>query len=64
MRITPSDDFDKMEEMIKNWCKTAGDGVHYEFIQKGLCKVLTPTDESNPWWQQLDAVFKEQFSKI
>ena len=46
--------------MIKNWCKNAGKGVTYEFLQKGLCRKLTPTDTSDPWWNALTSVFKEE----
>uniref|UniRef100_A0A914N6X8 Peptidase M20 dimerisation domain-containing protein n=1 Tax=Meloidogyne incognita TaxID=6306 RepID=A0A914N6X8_MELIC len=64
MRITPTDDFNTIEEMIKNWCKNAGKGVTYEFLQKGLCRKLTPTDTSDPWWNALTSVFKEENCKF
>lgn len=34
IRITPTQDLGKFEEMIKSWCKAAGDDVIYEFKQK------------------------------
>ena len=46
--------------MIKNWCKNAGEGVRYEFLQKGMRRLLTSTDDSDPWWNALTAVFKEE----
>ena len=49
-----------MEAMIAGWRKAAGPDVRFEFIQKGLCKKLTSTDPSDPWWQQLAAVFEEE----
>jgi hypothetical protein len=49
-----------METMIREWCKKAGNGVRYEFVQKGMCKTLTSTDPNDPWWQQLAAVFEEE----
>nr|CAD2164329.1 unnamed protein product [Meloidogyne enterolobii] len=64
MRITPTDDFNTIEEMIKNWCKNAGKGVTYEFLQKGLCRKLTPTDSSDPWWNALTSVLKEENCKF
>lgn len=64
MRITPTDDFGEMETMIRDWCKKAGPDVRYEFVQKGMCKNVTPTDNSDPWWRQLAAVFEEEKCKI
>lgn len=34
IRIPPTEDLGKFEEIIKKWCKEAGEGVTYEFEQK------------------------------
>ncbi|XP_041048619.1 aminoacylase-1B-like isoform X2 [Carcharodon carcharias] len=39
------------EEQIQKWCQDAGDGVQYEFQQKGMDQQVTSIDKSNPWWQ-------------
>lgn len=64
MRITPTDDLHEMETMIADWCKKAGSDVSYEFIQKGMCKNMTSTDNSDPWWRQISSVFEEEGCKV
>ncbi|KAL3125025.1 hypothetical protein niasHT_000630 [Heterodera trifolii] len=66
MRVTPTDDFQQMEAMIAKWCKEAGPDVTFEFVQKGMCKSLTPTDASSPWWHAFSSALSEEkcaFSK-
>ncbi|KAK2168321.1 hypothetical protein LSH36_18g09019 [Paralvinella palmiformis] len=36
MRVTPTVDLAKLEQTIAQWCKDAGDGVTYKFLQVGL----------------------------
>ncbi|KAI1733309.1 peptidase family m20/M25/M40 domain-containing protein [Ditylenchus destructor] len=64
LRITPTDDLEKMEAQIVEWCKKAGDDVTYEFIQKGTNKNLTPTTKDDPWWSALSSVFEQENCKI
>jgi len=33
MRVTPTVDLAKLEQTIAQWCKDAGDGVTYKFLQ-------------------------------
>ncbi|KAI3418826.1 hypothetical protein GPALN_007926 [Globodera pallida] len=60
MRVTPTDDLQKVEEMIAAWCKEAGTDVTYEFIQKGTGKGVTSTDPSDPWWAAFSSVLSEE----
>ena len=33
-RVTPTDGLEEFEEMLQRWCKEAGPGVTFEYIQK------------------------------
>ncbi|XP_060691770.1 aminoacylase-1-like [Hemiscyllium ocellatum] len=50
IRIPPTVDLKAFEERIKTWCQDAGDGVVYEFHQKGMDQSVTSIDKSDPWW--------------
>lgn len=32
IRVTPTMDMEELENKIKQWCKDAGDDVHYKFV--------------------------------
>uniref|UniRef100_A0A1I7X080 N-acyl-aliphatic-L-amino acid amidohydrolase n=1 Tax=Heterorhabditis bacteriophora TaxID=37862 RepID=A0A1I7X080_HETBA len=51
IRIPPTIDFCEVETKIAEWCQKAGPGVKYEFLQKNVCKNMTPTSMSDPWWK-------------
>ncbi|KAM3877704.1 aminoacylase-1-like [Diretmus argenteus] len=50
LRIPPTVDLQEFEEMIKQWCKEAGDGITYEFAQKHMNQTVTSTEDGDPWW--------------
>uniref|UniRef100_A0A8V5GB93 N-acyl-aliphatic-L-amino acid amidohydrolase n=1 Tax=Melopsittacus undulatus TaxID=13146 RepID=A0A8V5GB93_MELUD len=47
------------EEKIAAWCRDAGDGVTYEFLQKCMDQHITSTEESNPWWKAFSGVCRD-----
>uniref|UniRef100_H2ZKV2 N-acyl-aliphatic-L-amino acid amidohydrolase n=1 Tax=Ciona savignyi TaxID=51511 RepID=H2ZKV2_CIOSA len=52
LRIALTVDLKEFEEKLKGWCKAAGEGVTYEFIQSRHEHCPTSkTDDSNPWWK-------------
>ncbi|CAH2047488.1 unnamed protein product, partial [Iphiclides podalirius] len=50
IRLALSENVEKFEETIKQWCKEAGAGVSYNFSQKDVYVPPTPVDASNPYW--------------
>ncbi|KAK7068528.1 adenylate cyclase [Halocaridina rubra] len=61
VRIPPTTDLAKFEDMIKGWCKQAGNDVTYEFRQKTMGqKVTCVEDGKNPWWDAFSAACKRE----
>ncbi|KAK7075032.1 adenylate cyclase [Halocaridina rubra] len=61
VRITPTENLVKFEEMIKAWCREAGDDVTYEFKQKGMNQEMTCVEDGqNPWWDAFSAACKNE----
>lgn len=48
IRVAPTEDFAKFEEKIKHWCKEAGEGVTYEFMQKVSFPTLNTVGSTQP----------------
>uniref|UniRef100_A0A8V5G462 N-acyl-aliphatic-L-amino acid amidohydrolase n=1 Tax=Melopsittacus undulatus TaxID=13146 RepID=A0A8V5G462_MELUD len=59
IRIPPTMDLKAFEEKIAAWCRDAGDGVTYEFLQKCMDQHITSTEESNPWWKAFSGVCRD-----
>lgn len=64
MRIAPTVDLVKLEETIAQWCKNAGEGVTYKYLQKNTCQVLTPTTKDDPWWKAFSSACEKLGIKI
>uniref|UniRef100_A0A914H2R8 N-acyl-aliphatic-L-amino acid amidohydrolase n=1 Tax=Globodera rostochiensis TaxID=31243 RepID=A0A914H2R8_GLORO len=65
VRVTPTDDYKKLEAMFTEWCTKAGPDVVYEFVYKSISDKTTPVDPSqNEWWRELSQVFSEEKCKI
>jgi len=62
MRITPTEDLNVIEALIKDWCAKAGPGVTYaSFTLKRDDSRVTSTDrEENIYWKALGDVFSEE----
>ncbi|KAL6739993.1 hypothetical protein Aduo_013386 [Ancylostoma duodenale] len=66
IRVPPTVDFEAFEREISGWCKDAGEGVTYEFVQKFENKNMTPTTPDDPWWNAFEKSLRDQgceFSK-
>ncbi|KAK6018782.1 hypothetical protein OSTOST_15608 [Ostertagia ostertagi] len=59
IRITPTTDFDEFERMLASWCKDAGEGVTYEFLQD-TNRNMTPTTADDPWWNAFEKSLRDQ----
>ncbi|XP_067907457.1 aminoacylase-1-like [Heterodontus francisci] len=59
IRIPPTVDFKAFEEQIRMWCQDAGDGVLYEFHQKGMYLELTAIEKSDPWWDAFSSACQQ-----
>ncbi|XP_045604702.1 aminoacylase-1 [Procambarus clarkii] len=66
IRIAPTEDFTKLEEKIKSWCKGAGDDVTYEFVpskgtpEDGKMLITCIDDGKNPWWNAFSQACKDE----
>uniref|UniRef100_A0A8C2TP71 N-acyl-aliphatic-L-amino acid amidohydrolase n=1 Tax=Coturnix japonica TaxID=93934 RepID=A0A8C2TP71_COTJA len=47
------------EEQVAAWCREAGDGVTYEFLQKCMDQHITSTEDSDPWWKAFSGVCRD-----
>lgn len=59
IRVPPTIDLQAFEQQLESWCREAGDGVTYEFAQKGMDQSVTSTSESDPWWGAFSAVCRD-----
>lgn len=59
IRITPTANLVEFEELIKSWCREAGEGVTYEMLQKHTDQSVTSTDMSDPWWKAFSSTFEK-----
>ncbi|XP_064012672.1 aminoacylase-1 isoform X2 [Pogoniulus pusillus] len=59
IRIPPTVDLKAFEEQVASWCRSAGDGVTYEFHQKCMDQHVTSTEESDPWWKAFSGVCRD-----
>lgn len=50
LRLDPGVNHDEFEEMLRQWCREAGEGVHFTFIEKNKYVENTKLDDSNPFW--------------
>ncbi|KAL0880830.1 hypothetical protein ABMA27_002014 [Loxostege sticticalis] len=50
VRLAVTVDHTQFENMVKKWCKEAGEGVTYEFEQKNPNVECTKLDATNPYW--------------
>ncbi|CAH0719842.1 unnamed protein product, partial [Brenthis ino] len=60
LRLALSVDLEQFENMIKQWCKEAGEGVTYEFEQKDDYVAPTSFGDDNQFW----TAFKSAFDKL
>ncbi|KAJ8666830.1 hypothetical protein QAD02_008492 [Eretmocerus hayati] len=63
-RIDPDTKHEDFEEMLKKWCREAGEGVHYSFEEKNKYVENTKLDESNPFWLAFKNSCDEQKLKL
>lgn len=49
-RLSPDTKHDEFENMLKQWCKEAGEGVDFTFIEKNKFVENTKLDDSNIFW--------------
>ncbi|KAJ2949818.1 hypothetical protein O0L34_g11133 [Tuta absoluta] len=49
-RLAVTVDHEEFDNMVKRWCKEAGEGVTTEFEQKNPKVECTKTDNTNPYW--------------
>ncbi|KAG7155623.1 Aminoacylase-1-like 3 [Homarus americanus] len=71
VRVTPTIGENKFEDMIKSWCKEAGDDVTYEFkhIAPGshseskdeYPNLTCVEDGKNPWWDAFSQACKDEY---
>ncbi|CAG9135737.1 unnamed protein product [Plutella xylostella] len=59
IRLAIDVDHKEFEDMIQRICKEAGEGVTYEFEQKGPYVETTKLDDSNPYWLAFKKVTEE-----
>uniref|UniRef100_A0A8C2TP59 N-acyl-aliphatic-L-amino acid amidohydrolase n=1 Tax=Coturnix japonica TaxID=93934 RepID=A0A8C2TP59_COTJA len=59
IRIPPTVDLKAFEEQVAAWCREAGDGVTYEFLQKCMDQHITSTEDSDPWWKAFSGVCRD-----
>lgn len=64
MRLAITVDHVQFENMIKQWCKEAGEGVTYEFEQRNDKVESTKLDASNPYWVAFKAAADEMNIKL
>ncbi|ETN68734.1 N-acyl-L-amino-acid amidohydrolase, partial [Necator americanus] len=60
IRVPPTVDFDSFGKQIDNWCREAGEGVQYEFLEKNNNKNMTPTTADDPWWNAFEKSLQKQ----
>ncbi|XP_053604968.1 aminoacylase-1-like [Plodia interpunctella] len=60
LRLATTVDHEEFENMIKGWCKEAGDNVSYKFDQKDPYVSPTKVDDTNAYW----LAFKGTFDKL
>ncbi|CAK1549476.1 unnamed protein product [Leptosia nina] len=63
-RLAVAVDHDDFENMIKQWCKEAGEGVSYEFEQKNPAVACTNLDATNPFWVAFKAAADKMKLKL
>lgn len=64
IRVSPRTNFDKFENMIKEWLKESGEGVHYSIMTKDTPVESTKLDESNIFWLPFKKVFNDNDMKL
>ncbi|XP_038666770.1 aminoacylase-1-like isoform X1 [Scyliorhinus canicula] len=64
IRIPPTVDLKVFEDQIKVWCQDAGDGVEYEFNQKGMDQTVTSIEKSDPWWKSFSSTCQKLNMKL
>ncbi|KAI8422475.1 hypothetical protein MSG28_006298, partial [Choristoneura fumiferana] len=62
MRLAITVNHEEFENMIKQWCREAGDGVTYDFEQKNDKVDSTKLDAGNPYWIAFKAAADELYS--
>ncbi|XP_041458481.1 aminoacylase-1-like isoform X2 [Lytechinus variegatus] len=55
LRLSPKQTPEFLENKIKEMIASAGEGVSFEWIRKGVC-YTTPLDDKNVWWQTFKQV--------
>ncbi|KAB0791317.1 hypothetical protein PPYR_11581 [Photinus pyralis] len=60
----PVEDYDSVEGRVKEWCKSAGEGVWIEDILKDGDSPNTATDESNVFWVAFNEASKKMGYEI
>ncbi|XP_041982810.1 aminoacylase-1A-like [Aricia agestis] len=63
-RLAVTVDHVEFENMVKAWCKEAGEGVTYEFEQRNPPVAVTKTDTSNPYWVAFKTAADEMNLKL
>ncbi|XP_030855958.1 aminoacylase-1-like [Strongylocentrotus purpuratus] len=59
LRLSPQQTPEFLENKIKEMIASAGEGVSFEWIRKGVC-YSTPLDDKNVWWQTFKKVCDEK----
>lgn len=59
LRLSPQQTPEFLENKIKEMIASAGEGVSFEWIRKGVC-YSTPLDDKNIWWQSFKQVCDEK----
>uniref|UniRef100_A0A0K0D6J2 M20_dimer domain-containing protein n=1 Tax=Angiostrongylus cantonensis TaxID=6313 RepID=A0A0K0D6J2_ANGCA len=77
IRVTPSTDFSEMEAAIASWCKNAGPGVTFKYVQvsedrilkgpvvlpkaKSEINAVTPTTNDDPFWSAFERSLQKDY---
>jgi len=64
MRLTPTESFEEFEEMLKQWCKKAGNNVTYQFLQENYNKEMTSISMDDKWWKTFNETMHSLGCKI
>ncbi|XP_047986632.1 aminoacylase-1-like isoform X2 [Leguminivora glycinivorella] len=59
VRIPPTIDHDDFDNMIRNWCREAGEDVTFEYVGNNASVEITNIDESNQFWTALLGAVRE-----
>ena len=64
IRISPTQDIDQFESMLRGWLGEAGEDVSMEFIVPFIPQTLTSIDSDDPWYSALNSAFNKHKLKV